>query len=183
MISERASEYQQMRDAADCVISDGAVRAAVEQVARSIAADFVDRDPLVLCVMVGGLRFTSDLIAHLDFPLDVDYLQVSRYRDELRGGDLDWRRYPRASLRGRSVLIVDDVLDEGITLREVVRHCVDVGAADVSTAVLVDKDLPQRAITADYRALVAPNRYLFGEGMDYKGYGRNLRGIWALADS
>mgnify|MGYP005848416775 CR=1 FL=1 len=174
-------EYEQVRAAAECVHSAEVVQAAVARLAESVSGAYADRDPLVLCVMVGGLRFTSDLLGHLHFPLELDYLQVSRYRLGTRGGELDWRRYPSASLRGRSVLIVDDILDEGVTLESVARHCRDVGAGSVETAVLVDKRLPERVLEADYHALAAPNRYLFGEGMDYRGYGRNLRGIWALA--
>jgi hypoxanthine phosphoribosyltransferase len=179
---EIRGEYIAVREGADRLVSPEGVQASVARVAEAVTVDLEDRDPIVLCVMIGGLRFTSDLIGRLDFPLEVDYLQVSRYRDQTRGGELDWRRYPSVNLRGREVLIVDDILDEGITLAAVVRHCEDVGAASVSTAVLVDKQVPRRDIEADYAALTAPNRYLFGEGMDYKGYGRNLRGIWALGD-
>lgn len=179
-MSEIRGEYMAVRDGAECLYPAEVVQAAVASMAQSIRVDYEELDPLVLCVMVGGLRITSDLLAHLDFPLELDYLQVSRYRDQTRGGTLDWRRYPGMDLRGREVLIVDDILDEGITLEAVVRHCEQVGAASVATAVLVDKDVEQRMLEADYSALQAPNRYLFGEGMDYKGYGRNLRGIWAV---
>lgn len=176
------AEYERMRDAADCIHAPAVVQDAVSRLAGTVTTAYAEQDPLVLCVMVGGLRFTSDLLGHLHFPLELDYLQVSRYRLGTRGGELDWRRYPSASLRDRAVLIVDDILDEGVTLEAVVQHCQDVGAASVATAVLVDKRLPERVLEADYFALEAPNRYLFGEGMDFRGYGRNLRGIWALPE-
>ena len=175
-------EYQSVRAGADLLFPSSVVQASIERLARAVEADLGDRDPLVLCVMVGGFRFTSDLVGHLDFPLEVDYLQVSRYRDGLRGGQLDWLRHPAISLRGRDVLVVDDVLDEGITLDAVLVHCRELGASAVSSALLVDKMLPDKRLEADYVALEAPDRYLFGEGMDYKGYGRNLRGVWALAE-
>ena len=181
-MSEKRGEYQAVREGAVCLYPSAVVQASVERIARAVETDLGDRDPLVLCVMVGGFRFTSDLVGHLDCPLEVDYLQVSRYRDGLRGGYLDWLRYPSTSLRGRHVLVVDDVLDEGVTLAAVLEHCREVGAATVASAVLVDKMLPRKRLEADYVALEAPDRYLFGEGMDYKGYGRNLRGVWALAE-
>jgi hypoxanthine phosphoribosyltransferase len=175
-------EYLAVRDGAECLYPSPVVTAAVERVAAAMTVELEDADPLFLCVMVGGFRFGSDLLGHLEFPLEVDYLQVSRYRDQTRGGELDWLHHPASSLRGRSVVVVDDILDEGITLDAVVRHCREEGAASVSTAVLVDKAVANRPIEADWAALDAPDRYLFGEGMDYKGYGRNLRGIWALQE-
>lgn len=173
-------EYLAVFDGAECLYPAPVVAAAVERLAAAMTVELEDADPLFLCVMVGGFRFASDLLGHLQFPLELDYLQVSRYRDRTRGGELDWRHHPVSSLRGRTVVVVDDILDEGITLDAVVRHCREEGAASVTTAVLVDKAVGQRPIEADWAALEAPDRYLFGEGMDYKGYGRNLRGIWAL---
>ena len=80
-------------------------------------------------------------------------------------------------------VVVDDVLDEGVTLAAVLEHCREVGAATVASAVLIDKNMPGKKLDADYVALEAPDRFLFGEGMDYKGYGRNLRGVWALGEN
>jgi hypoxanthine phosphoribosyltransferase len=173
-------EYLAAYDGAECLYPAPVVAAAVARVAAAMSVELEDADPLFLCVMVGGFRFASDLLGHLHFPLELDYLQVSRYRDQTRGGELDWRHPPASSLRGRRVVILDDILDEGITLDAVVRHCREEGAASVATAVLVDKAVRDRPIEADWAALEAPDRYLFGEGMDYKGFGRNLRGIWAL---
>jgi len=175
-------EYLEVMDQAECLYPSESVAHAVRLTAQAVATEMADRDPLVLCVMTGGLRFCSDLLGHLEFPLELDYVHVSRYRDRTEGGELSWLRHPLDGLRGRHLLVVDDILDKGVTLAAVRRHCVDAGALSVATAVLVDKQLPHRVIDADYSALVAPDRYLFGEGMDYKGYGRNLRGIYAIAD-
>jgi len=175
-------EYLQVLDHAECLFSAERVARAVVELARAVSIDFVDRDPLVLCVMTGGLRFCSDLLGHLNFPLELDYLQLSRYRDQTKGGELNWLHQPAGGLRGRHLLVVDDILDQGITLASVRQYCRDAGALSVATAVLVDKQLPQRAVDSEYTAMHAPDRYLFGEGMDYKGYGRNLRGIYAIAD-
>lgn len=175
-------EYQQVLDHAECLFSAERVAKAVAELGRAVSIDFADRDPLVLCVMTGGLRFCSDLLGHLDFPLELDYVHLSRYRDRTEGGDLNWLRHPVDGLRGRHLLVVDDILDRGITLASVRQHCSEAGALSVATAVLVDKKLPQRVVDSEYAAIHAPDRYLFGEGMDYKGYGRNLRGIYAIAD-
>lgn len=175
-------EFEQVRARAECLFSPPVVAQAVARVGRALQVDLADRDPLVLCVMTGGLRFCSDLLGHLDFALELDYVHVSRYRDRTEGGDLHWLRPPGERLRGREVLIVDDILDRGHTLKAVHQACLDAGAATLTTTVLVDKGLADCVSTVDHAALRAPDRYLFGEGMDYKGYGRNLRGIWAIAD-
>lgn len=176
-------EYLEVLDHADCLVSPEGVALAVAQVAAAVTAELADSNPLVLCVMTGGFRFCSDLLGHLEFPLELDYVQVSRYRDGTEGGELNWLRRPEHGLRGRHLLVIDDILDQGVTLAAVRQHCIDVGATSICTAVLVDKGLPQRAMEADFVGLTAPDRYLFGEGMDFKGYGRNLRGIYALPES
>jgi len=183
MSRDNHDAYRAVLAHAECLFEPEAVLAGVARTAAAVTTAFRDRDPLVLCVMTGGFRFCSDLLGLLEFPLELDYLHVSRYRDETRGGALNWLRSPERSLEGRNVLVVDDILDEGITLAAVCGYCIDVGATSVATAVLVDKRVPRQSMEADFAALTAPDRYLFGEGMDFKGYGRNLRGIYAVVDS
>jgi hypoxanthine phosphoribosyltransferase len=179
--SELQQEYLEVLDHAECLFAPEAVDSAVERCARAVTDVYEHLNPLILCVMIGGLRFTSDLLGHLRFALELDYLQVTRYGDETQGGALLWKKPPTQSLRGRHVLLVDDILDEGVTLKALHAFCEAEGAASVASAVLVDKGRPDRALEADFVGLVAPDRFLFGEGMDYKGYGRNLRGLWAVA--
>lgn len=174
-------EYEKVLAEAELIVAPEQVRAAVKALAEPIAAELGDRNPLVLCVMNGGFRFCSDLLGELPFALEFDYVQATRYHGRTRGGSLQWLHTPAHGLAGRDVLVVDDILDEGITLAAIARYCLEAGARSVRSAVLVDKQLAQRAVRADFVALTAPDRYLFGEGMDYKGYGRNLRGIYAMA--
>ena len=124
---------------------------------------------------------TAKLLERLDFPLQLDYVQVARYGDSTRGGALTWRVEPSLPLGGRTVLVVDDILDQGRTMHEVVGRVRDLGAARVSSVVLVDKRIgAERPIEPDHAALVAPDRYLFGCGMDYCGHWRNLPAVYAL---
>lgn len=182
MSADVRNEYLEVLDHAELLHPPEAVAWAVERCAEGVAAEYAERDPLVLCVMVGGFRFASDLLGHLDFPLEVDYLHATRYGDETRGGSLRWLRRPELSLRGRHVLVVDDILDQGVTLAAILRACEEAGASTVGSAVLLDKQVAGRVLAADFAALTIADRYVFGEGMDFKGYGRNLRGIWALAE-
>ncbi|MCK8516445.1 hypoxanthine-guanine phosphoribosyltransferase [Methylonatrum kenyense] len=169
---------------AEEVHSPAAVDAALDRMADAISADYRDRMPLVLSVMIGGLVMSGRLLPRLKFPLTVDYLHASRYRGETRGGaELHWLARPTESLRDRSVLILDDILDEGHTLKGIIAFCRQQGARDVATAVLVRKRHQRRVagLDVEYVGLEVPDRYVFGAGMDYRDYLRNLPGILALA--
>lgn len=158
-----------------------AVMHAVDQVAVRIALRLQDANPWLLTVMHGALPFAGWLLPRLAFPLEVGYLHVGRYGDATRGGELRWHAQPDYPLAGRSVLLVDDVLDRGETLAALAGWARDAGASEVLTAVLVDKAVDvARPIDADFAALSLADRFLFGCGMDFRGYWRNLPDIYAL---
>lgn len=159
------------------------IDAAVADVAARIMDRCRGNDPIVISVLLGALPFTAALLPRLQFPLQLDYAQLSRYRGETRGSTLRWLRVPQLALDGRQVVLVDDVLDDGETLAELQRWCVRAGAADVVTAVLVRKRSPRRPpdTQVDIAGLDAPDRYLFGFGMDYQERYRHLPEIRALA--
>lgn len=171
---------------ADCLAGPAEVEAALEAMAAAITERLGDSDPLIYCVMNGGLIVAGRLIARLRFPLQVAYLHATRYGQQLRGQSLlDWRVRPTRDLAGRTILVIDDILDEGHTLDAICRHLHDEGAAAVFTAVLVHKLHERKArpgMRADFTGLDLPDRYLFGCGMDYRGYWRNAPGIYALKD-
>lgn len=169
---------------ADCLATPAQVGAALDRMATAITTRLADRNPICYCVMNGGLVIAGRLLSRLDFPLEVAYLHATRYGHALNGTTmLDWRVRPTQDLEGRTVLVIDDILDEGHTLEAIVAHCREEGAAEVLTAVLVDKQHGRKArpgLRADFHGLEIPDRFLFGCGMDYKGYWRNAPGIYAL---
>jgi hypoxanthine phosphoribosyltransferase len=168
--------------AAECLYTRAQVETALDRLAAAISARLAKHNPLLLCVMTGGVVPVGCLLPRLDFPLELDYVHATRYQGTTRGGTLEWRAAPRCPLQGRSVLIVDDILDEGNTLAAIVDHCRSHGAATAHTAVLVEKQLPRaKAHSADFVGLTVPNRYVFGYGMDYHEYLRNAPGIYAVA--
>lgn len=173
---------------AECVYTAAQLEQTLQQLAEQINAQLSplsEQQPVLLMpVMNGGLVLCGQLMTRLTFPLQVDYLHATRYRGETRGSDLHWKASPQQSLQGRTLLIVDDILDEGYTLQAVLEYCREQGAAQVYSVVLVEKNHPRaRAnIKADFTGLVVEDRYVFGFGMDYKGYHRNLNGIYALAN-
>lgn len=169
--------------AASRVVFDAdAIAQAVARIAAEVTARCRDRDPVVLPVLLGGLPFAAALLPRLQFQLQLDYAQVSRYRSGTRGSALVWLRTPIIPLTDRLVLLVDDVLDDGDTLRELKQWCAAQGAAEVLAAVLVSKRSSRRAagLDADFTGLKAGGEFLFGYGMDYEERYRHLPDIRAL---
>lgn len=168
---------------ADLIHSEATVQAALAEVAGRIGARLADKNPLVLCVMTGGVIFCGQLLPKLQFPLDFDYLHATRYGPETQGGKISWRMAPWTSVKGRSVLVVDDILDEGVTLAAVKDSLIRLGAAEVLLAVFTDKQNgKQKPIAADFVGLPVPDRFVFGFGMDVDGAWRNLPAIYAMKD-
>ena len=177
-------EAIQVKQHADCIHDAEAVNQALDRMAEAITRDLSEQVPLVLCVMNGGLLPAGLLLPRLPFPMKVDYLHATRYREKTVGSDLMWQHMPSESLSNRHVLIIDDILDEGHTLAEIIKYCQAQGPASLRSAVLAQKD-HDRGVRPplEYVGLQVPDRYVFGCGMDYKGYWRNLMGIYAVADN
>ncbi|MCK5499004.1 MAG: hypoxanthine-guanine phosphoribosyltransferase [Gammaproteobacteria bacterium] len=176
------AEIKRIQAEADLIHSPEAVEAAIEKMGREITAVLSDKNPVILCLMIGGIIPTGKLLPLLNFPLQVEYIHATRYRGKTRGGELYWIRKPTISLQDRHVLIVDDILDEGTTLMAMVKECKNNQAKTIRTAVLADKQLDKERNfkKADFTGVTVPDRYLFGYGMDYKEYLRNAPGIYAV---
>ncbi len=166
---------------ADLVCSAAAVAQAVDRVAAEITRALAADNPLVLSVMGGAVVFTGQLLPRLRFPLEFDYLHLTRYANTTRGGNIEWKVFPRTTLARRVVLVVDDILDEGYTMAEIRERILAAGASRFFCAVFADKDLGKpKPITPDFVGLTVPNRYVFGFGMDVEGAWRNLPEIYAV---
>ncbi len=177
------NEAQAVLDKADRLYSAEEVGHALDRLARQLTERFSDSDPLVLCVMQGGLIPAGMLLPRLSFPLQQDYIHATRYAGGTRGGELHWVVKPSIPLQGRVVLIIDDIHDEGLTLDAIVRDCRASGALEVHSAVLVNKIHDRKqGLSADFAGLEVEDRYVFGFGMDYKGYLRNAAGIYAVSE-
>jgi hypoxanthine phosphoribosyltransferase len=168
----------------ELIASADEVRAALERVAGQIEARLAGAYPLVLAVMGGAVVFAGQLLPRLRFPLDFDYVHASRYGAATRGAAIDWRVMPPASARGRTVLVVDDILDGGETMAAIRERLLAIGADKFYCAVLVDKLLARpKPLRPDFVGLSVADRFVFGYGMDAKGYWRNLPEIRAMRDS
>ena len=168
---------------ADLVCSSARLQEAIARMAREISSALGDSFPLVLCVMRGAVVFSGHLLPQLVFPLEFDYLDVSRYGVRTQGGEIDWRTEPGGRVAQRIVLVLDDVLDEGHTLAAIRGRLLADGASRVLVAVLVDKAIARaRPLRPDFTGVTLPDRYLFGFGMDVRGLWRNLPDIYALGE-
>ncbi|PSF05167.1 hypoxanthine-guanine phosphoribosyltransferase [Marinobacter fuscus] len=182
-MTDTVAEMNQVMAEADCLVTEEQVYSAIDTMARAITERLKNSNPLLFCVMNGGLIVTGQLLPKLKFPVQAEYLHATRYRQETTGGILEWKLQPEAEMKGRTVLIIDDILDEGTTLCAIADYCRAHGASEVLTAVLVDKQHDRKAapgLAADFTGLRVEDRFLFGFGMDYKGYWRNAPGIYAV---
>lgn len=178
-------ELTQVVNRAELLVTAEQVSSAIVRMAQQITEDLADKQPVVLVVMNGGVIPAGQLLPKLAFPLTQDYVHASRYRGETVGKDLHWINEPTCNLGDRTVLIIDDILDEGHTLKGIQDYCLGEGAANVKSAVLVEKLHNRKAenVTADYIGVQVEDKYVFGMGMDYKGYLRNYPGIYAVANT
>ena len=161
------------------------MQAALDRLAGEINSALGDTELLVVCVLTGGLVAVGQLLPRLRSPLQVDFVHATRYRGQTTGGAIHWLVEPRADLAGRTVLLIDDILDEGHTLAAIQDYCRGNGAQAVHTAVLIEKqhDRKHPDVRADFIGLRVKDRYVFGYGMDYNEYLRNAPGIFAVRDS
>ena len=165
----------------DILVSAAECTAATTRMAGEITAAVGAAGPLVLAVMGGATVFAGHLLTQLNFPLEFDYIHVSRYGDKTHGGELRWKVEPSAHVRDRTVLVLDDILDEGETMHAIRARVLDLGAARFLSAVFCEKQLNKpKPIRADFTGVMVPNRYVFGYGMDVSGLWRNLPAIYAM---
>jgi hypoxanthine phosphoribosyltransferase len=178
-----ATELQVVLDEADLLASPEQIEEALEQLTVDISNRLADKVPVVFCIMNGGLVLAGQLLPRLGFPLEVGYMHATRYRGDTSGSaELHWQATPSVSMDGRSVLILDDIFDEGHTLAAVVQACRAQGATEVLTAVMANKmhDRKTPDLQVDFYGLQIEDRYVFGFGMDYRGFWRNAPGIYAV---
>ena len=167
-----------------CLYTKEQVEAALDVMATKMNVVLAEKNPILLCVMIGGVVSVGNLLPRLDFPMELHYVHATRYRGEIQGGDLHWKASPTFTIENRAVVIVDDILDGGLTLAAIIDYCREHGASEVYSAVLVDKHHVREhggTAQADFTGLTVDDHYIFGYGMDYKEYLRNAPGIFVVA--
>lgn len=174
---------------ADLIISEQTIDTAIHELAERLnqyftQPQFNDQTIIAYCIMNGGLYFSGQLLRHLDFPLQLSYMHATRYGDKTRGADLKWHTRPAPeTIKNAHILLMDDIFDEGLTLEAIDHECRQLGATSVHSVVLTDKQhrrKPASGFRPDFVGLEVEDRYIFGCGMDYQGWYRNLPAIYAL---
>lgn len=165
------------------LLSAAEVAAVYDRMAGAITATLAERNPVVLAMMNGGAFTAIELCRRFAFPYEFAYVHATRYGNALTGGALDWHVEPRPELEGRSVLVVDDILDAGLTLAALERALHERRVASLHTAVFAMKNLrqPVERPAVDFAGTLVPDLYVFGCGMDYRGYWRGVPELLAVS--
>ena len=174
-------QLNQVKSQATLLHDSKTIESALNRLALQLTSDYFDKNPIFLVVMNGGLIFSGKLLPELNFPAQIDYCHATRYRGEMSGGDIEWKAKPNIDLANRHVVIVDDILDEGYTLKAIIDDCWDKNVTSVKTCVLIEKLHNRKAIngmTPDYCELTTDDHYVFGYGMDFNHYWRNTNNIY-----
>lgn len=177
------NKIQTVLEKSECLYNFVEVNEALDKMAIEITQQLKDKKPIVLCVMTGAVVAVGHLLTRLSFPLELDYIHATRYRGTNRGGDLHWLVEPRKKLQDRTILIVDDIMDGGLTLAAIIDYCRQENAKEVYSAVLVSKMRtrePGVNFEPDFVGVTTEDKYLFGFGLDYEEYLRNVPGIYAV---
>lgn len=166
----------------ECLVKKNEVDSSMKIMADKVEAKLGHMNLIILPIMSGGLVPAGLFLRYFNSNCELDYIQISRYGNKTKGGKLNWHQRPHKSIKGRNILIIDDILDQGITLATAISECESLGPKSIHTAVMVKKDISQRKgiQDSDFQAMTLPDKYLFGSGLDYHGYFRNLDGIYSL---
>ena len=171
-----------IRRSARIIITQAEIEEEINRLANEIEGSIGNQFPVVLSILNGSICFTGHLLTQLDFALRYDVFSMSRYAHGTTGGKLKHLLYPTTSVRNKTVLILDDILDRGTTLESAKRWAIGNGASQVLSAVLIDKQVQDSSnrIKPDFSCFSVKDEFVFGFGMDIDGMWRNLKDIHAL---
>jgi hypoxanthine phosphoribosyltransferase len=167
------------------LIDAQAIERRVAEIADEISRTYAGLEITAIIIMNGGFFFAADLLRHVNLPVRVDSLPAGSYQHHASTGQLTMRGSLKLDVRGRHILLIDDILDTGFTLAELQKKFLADGAASCRTCVLIDKDIPpeRKKAKADWFGFRAPAQYLVGYGMDSDEHFRNLPDICILSET
>jgi hypoxanthine phosphoribosyltransferase len=164
-------------------IPEHQIHTAVQTVGEQINIEFAGKNPLFVVILNGAFMFAADLLKCISIPCEITFMKFSSYDGTSTSGTATEIKGINESLQGRNVIIVEDIVDTGITMEHVLASVHQMGAKSVTVATLLQKpEALQRDVKVDYVALKIPNDFIVGYGLDYDGYGRNLKDIYTVMD-
>ena len=164
-------------------IKEEAIQAAVQRVGEAINKDMANTNPLFICVLNGAFMFAGDLMKTVHVPCEITFIKLSSYEGLYTSGSVKEVIGLNESVVGRNVVVVEDIVDTGITMEKIINSLTAKGAKSIKVATFLQKpDALKREINVDYVAMKIPNEFIVGYGLDYNGYGRNLKAIYSVID-
>jgi hypoxanthine phosphoribosyltransferase len=172
-------------DVEEILLTGEQIRTRVAELGRQLAVDYRDRDPVLVSVLKGSIIFLADLLREMEVPLSIDLMEVSSYGASTESsGQVRILKDLSKPIEGRHVLVVEDIIDTGLTLNYLLKYLADKGPASVRVVCLLDKPARRLAeIPIDYRGFTIPDRFVIGYGLDYNERYRNLPFIGVLKPS
>ena len=159
------------------------IQQAVKEVAERINRDLADADPLFICVLNGAFMFAGDLMRHININSQITFEKLASYEGLLTTGEVKEIIGLNESVVDRNVVVIEDIVDTGITMERILASLKNKGARSIRVASFLQKpEALQRDIRLDYVAIKIPNDFIVGYGLDYDGYGRNLRDIYTVVE-
>lgn len=159
------------------------IEQSIKALAYKLKADFAGKDPLFVCIMNGSFMFAAELMSHIDEGFEVAFARYSSYVGTESTHVLKEVMPVDQDLRGRTIVIVEDLIDTGYTMKCVRERFLELGAKEVYVAALFSKpEAHTPELEADYVAMMIENRFILGHGLDYDGYGRMFRDLYQLKD-
>lgn len=165
----------------DVFLKEEDIQKEIKRVASEINRDYKDKEPLFLCVLNGSFMFAADLLKDVNVPCNVSFVKVASYQGTDTTGKVKELMGLQESVEGRHVIIVEDIVDTGYTMRDVLDSLAEKNAASVNVCALLCKpDKLKVDINLKYLAMNIPNGFIVGYGLDYDGFGRNSRDIYKI---
>lgn len=165
-------------------LDSAAIAQQISETGKQIAKEYGDKNPVFLCVLNGAYVFAADLLRQVDIPAEVSFIKLSSYAGTRSTGSVKTMLGINGDLHGRHVILVEDIIDTGKTIHDLLPRVMEHRPASVKIACLLSKPAARtHAVDIDYTCFEIPDKFVIGFGLDCDGLGRNLPGIYALADA
>lgn len=170
---------EQIMNNVEKLISEQEILKKVEEIGKKITDDFKDESVTIVSVLKGSFIFTADLVRFIKSPVEIAFIAASSYgASTVSSGELKIRYDIDIPVKGQTVILVEDIVDTGLTISRLKEYLYELGAKDVKICTIFDKpDRREKQVTIDYCGFVIPNEFVVGYGLDYNNKYRNLRNL------